>query len=306
MEGETHPDLIHDAARHTMQQAMQMLSIAAATAPIIARQVRIRAERDQRERRALIEQARQHRATARIRWAPAHDSRWLRDADLLDAARVWGAAVPYANRASRWFDPTAETAMHRCESRLRTLHPHAMARYDRLRADGLTPNAAMRQSAPLFKRPPNVRDGTWTPRSPLSAGDGLGHSWVAAEHGPTRAEWEAHVMADAQTQRARAILQEAQDQARTHRRGKLGETERRLRLETTTNLPPRIIDAAAHRDLPARPGNRRPGKPWAQDFPMPIDQVLAAVAGPRSADPPAQLPAQQAGRRQAPRRTPRP
>jgi hypothetical protein len=289
-----------------MQQAMQLLSIAAATAPVIARQVRIRAERGQRERRALIEQARQHRAMARIRGAPAHDSRWLRNADLLDTARVWGAAVPYANRASRWFDPTAETAMHKCEGRLRTLHPHAMARYDRLRADGLTPNEAMRQSAPLFKRPPNVRDGTWSPRSSLPAGDGLGHSWAAAEHGPTRAEWEAHVTADAQTQRAREILQEAQDQARTRRRGKLGETEQRLRLETATNLPPGIINAAVRRDLPARPGNRRSSKPWAQDFPMPIDQVLAVVAGPGSADPPARVPAQQPAQRQASRRTPHP
>ncbi len=243
---------------------------------------------------------------ARIRWAPAHDTRWLRDAGLLDTARVWGAAVPYANRASRWFDPTAETAMHRCEGRLRTLHPHAMARYDRLRTDGLTPNEAMRQSAPLFKRPPNVRDGTWSPRSSLSAGDGHGHSWVAAEHGPTRAEWEAHATADAQTQRAREILQEAQDQARTRRRGKLGETEQRLKLETVTNLPAEIINAAVPRDRPARPGNRRSSKPWAQDFPIPIDQVLALVAGPGSADAPARVPGQKPAHPQTPRRTSHP
>ena len=303
MEPETHPDPIHDAARHAAQQAMQVLSIAAAAAQIVVRQFRIRDERNQRERRALIEQARQHRVTARARWAPAHDSRWLRDANLLDAARVWGAAVPYANRASRWFDSTAESAMHKCEDRLRTLHPHAMARYDRLRADGLSPTEAMRQSAPLFKRPPNVRDGTWSPRSSLLAGNGLGHSWADAEHGPSRAEWETHVTTDAQTRRARQILDESQEQARADGRGQLGETEQRLTLETATNLRPEIIDAAVRPDSPARPASHRPRKLWAQDFPLSIEEVLAAMATTGSgaqAAPPAQQPAL----RQAPHATP--
>lgn len=304
MEAETHPDLIQDAVRNTLQAAMEVLSVGAAAAQAVGRHTRIRAEHDQHRRRALIEQARQHRAMARLRWAPALDDRWLRDASLIETARIWGAAVPYANRASRWFDRTAESAMYKCEQRLRTLHPHAMSRYDRLRDDGLTPAEAMRQSAPFFKRPPNVRAGSWAPRPSLVAGDGLGHSWVAAEHGPSRVEWQAYVTAEAQTRRADQIIRASQDQARADGRGLLGQAEQRLKLETATNLPQGVIDAAVRPRSPIAAEHQRPRQPWAQDFPIPIEQILAMVPGPESAGPPTQQPAKRAAIRQAPRPAP--
>jgi hypothetical protein len=51
-------------------------------------------------------------------WAPAHDSRWLAQAGLLQAVRVWSAATAYADA-----DPTAGSAARKCEERLRALHP---------------------------------------------------------------------------------------------------------------------------------------------------------------------------------------
>src|SRR6266487_4381805 len=47
----------------------------------------------------------------------------------------------------------------RQQARLRDLHPYAMARYDRLRGDGVSPLDAMRETAPLFSRSPDVRVG---------------------------------------------------------------------------------------------------------------------------------------------------
>ena len=47
--------------------------------------------------------------------------------------------------------------MRKSEERLRTLHPFAMARYDRLRAEGAEPLDAMRESAPLFDYRPDAR-----------------------------------------------------------------------------------------------------------------------------------------------------
>ncbi|GAA4205924.1 hypothetical protein GCM10023074_45700 [Microbispora amethystogenes] len=76
-------------------------------------------------------------------------------------SRAWGAALPYATS-----DPGAERALLRCESRLRELHPYAMNRYDRLRVEGHTPEAAMREVAPLFAREPRPRTGYPAPVRP--------------------------------------------------------------------------------------------------------------------------------------------
>ncbi|MEW9533618.1 hypothetical protein [Microbispora sp. NPDC049125] len=90
----------------------------------------------------------------RLQWLPANDPAWLRNADLLQVSRAWGAAVPYTVS-----DPTAERARLKCEERLRELHPYAMNRYDRLRSEGHAPEAAMRDATPLFAREPRPRTG---------------------------------------------------------------------------------------------------------------------------------------------------
>ena len=150
-------------------------------------------------------------------------------------ARAWGAATPYADRAVPWYEPAAATAMRKCEERLRDLHPHAMARYDRLRADGMGPADAMREAAPLFTRPPRVHDAPFTPRPPLDAETPVR---VTVEHGPGRAGFDAHAAAQAQERRGRQIIDALQEQARAYGRDLLGEAEQRSILETVTNLPP--------------------------------------------------------------------
>jgi hypothetical protein len=105
----------------------------------------------------------------RARWEPALDPGWLRRARLLDAAEAWGAALPYTDRAVPWYEPAAATAMTRCEERLRSLHPYAMARYDRLRSDGLEPAEAMQEAALLFARHPYARDAPSVLRQMLEA-----------------------------------------------------------------------------------------------------------------------------------------
>jgi hypothetical protein len=92
--------------------------------------------------------------------------------------------MPYSDRDVPWYEPAAATAMRKCEERLRNLHPYAMARYDRLRAEGLGPAEAMQEAAPLFARPPRAHDASATPRSMVTAGEGLDMDRAGAGAGP--------------------------------------------------------------------------------------------------------------------------
>src|SRR5262245_55725429 len=155
---DVYPDALGDALSHSSQRLAQLGSLITAAATM---QIRRRAQgnaanaaRSQRELRVLQERQRAAWQLVRARWAPAHDSRWLAQADLLQAARVWGAATAYADA-----DQAATSAARKCEERLRVLHPYAMARYDRLRSEGAGAFEAMRQAVPLFGRAPHARPG---------------------------------------------------------------------------------------------------------------------------------------------------
>ena len=124
-----------------------------------ARAIAVSAARSQRELSALHDQQRAAGSRARVGWAPAHDARWLAQADLLQAARVWSAAAAYADA-----DPAAASAVRKCEERLRVLHPYAMAWYDRLRSEGAGAFDAMHQALPLFTHAPHARTGDPAPR----------------------------------------------------------------------------------------------------------------------------------------------
>jgi len=148
---DVYPDVLGDALSYSSQRLAQLGSLVTAAATM---EVRRRAQasaadaaRGQQELRALQDQQ-------RTAWAPAHDARWLAQADLLQAARAWGAATAYADA-----DPAAASAARKCEERLRELHPYAMARYDRLRSEGAGAFEAMRQAVPLFGRAPHARPG---------------------------------------------------------------------------------------------------------------------------------------------------
>jgi hypothetical protein len=307
-----HPDLFHDAAQVALRDVVELGSfIMAAGRVVIRHQAQVKRAREQRSekaRRALKAQIRAERAAVRARWAPANDPRWLREASLTDTAVAWCVAVPYADPSTEWFERSAESAVRNCERRLRELHPHAMARYDRLRGDGLHPVLAMGKAAPLFQRSPDVRAHGTQPRSgALTRGSGLDHSWAAAEHGPSREEFEAHVTAGKYERRGRQVAWGLQGRAMERDLPPLGEAEQRTALESATNLPVGAIKKLA---VPEPPAGRPSRRPWVHDFPVPIEQVLAAIAAHgtdgRPAVPPARIPAAGPGKHPQPaRRTPR-
>jgi len=182
-----HPDPIRDAMQDLVYRAVKVGSFAVTGTQVYAyhrrTQARIAAEQDHRARRALNAQIRAERDADRARWEPALDPGWLRRAHLLEAAEAWGAALPYTDRGVPWYDPAAANAMIRCEERLRSLHPYAMARYDRLRSDGLESAEAMQETAPLFARHPHARDAPSVPRPALEAAT-PGHSQGSAAGAP--------------------------------------------------------------------------------------------------------------------------
>src|SRR6266568_2882959 len=251
---DNYPDPFQEAVQHGMQRAIQLGSFALTAAQIYAyrqrTQARAAAERHQTARRALNDQIQAERDAARAGWAPALDPAWLREASLIQAARAWGAAMPYADRDAPWYEPAAATALRNSEERLRDLHPYAMAYYDRLRADGLGPAEAMYQAAPLFTRHPHTHDAPSTPRQALRAGTGIQAPWTAPVNqagGPG-----SPAAPDGLEQRGRQIAQTLQAQARSRGRDPLGPDELRTVLETVTNLPAHVIDWITR---------RRPGRP---------------------------------------------
>jgi len=289
---QTYPDPFQEAIHHGLHRALQIGGAAATAAQVYAyhqkTQARVVSEHDERTSRALNSQIRAERDAARAGWAPALDAKWLRQADLLDTARAWGAAMPYADRDVPWYEPSAATAMRRCEERLRDLHPYAMARYDRLRAEGLGPADAMREAAPLFASAPHAHSAPPVSRPSLVQGDGTGIMWTASAPDPSPPQPGP----DAGTLegRGRQILAALQARAREQGRDPLGEDEQRTVLETITNLPPEVIDrivtprgrsTAAPPTAAATPNER----PWENDFPTPIQDVVATAArsGPTSA-----------------------
>ncbi|HEY1919603.1 MAG TPA: hypothetical protein VGH27_28875 [Streptosporangiaceae bacterium] len=313
MDAETHPDPFHDALSHGVQRAVQVASSAVTGAQAYAYLKRAHdrtvAERRGRSRRTTATAPDPDRGAARTQWSPGLDPRWLRRADLISTARVWGAAMPYADRATAWYDPTAEKAMRNCEERLRHLHPAAMTHYDRLRAEGMGPAEAMREAAFLFARPPSAYDSAYAPRPTLNAGSGQDLPWTAApEPDAPGPDADSLAVADAQERRGRQLIETWQAHASAQGITPPGKAEQRLLLETSTNLPTDVIDrvvqtapGTGHHD----PGHnrasqgtahpRRTDRPWVHDFPVPIDEVVAAAGrATKTTEPTAALAKQQA------------
>jgi len=148
---DVYPDVLGDGLSYSSQRLAQLGSLVTAAATMEVRRRTqanaANAARSQQELRALQDQQ-------RAAWTPAHDSRWLAQADLLQTARAWVAATAYADA-----DPAAASSARKCEERLRELHPYAMARYDRLHSEGAGAFEAMRQAVPLFGRAPHARPG---------------------------------------------------------------------------------------------------------------------------------------------------
>lgn len=274
-----HPDLLLEAAGLSVREAAQLASVLAAAGRVLlrrkARQDQIRHEREDRARRIAEAQQQAQLAATRARWAPGNDKAWLPQAGLLDVATIWGAAIPYADPAASQHEPSAATAVRNCEDRLRQLHPYAMSRYDRLRGDGMAPVEAMQEALPLFRLAPRAYERGTSVRLAVGQGNGLGHSWAAAVHGPDRADFEA------ERHRSRGLR--IADGIRAQAGRSLGESEQRAALESATNLSDEVIETVV-RPVAVAPYRERP---WLQDFPFSIQEVLAATASSRerAADP---------------------
>jgi hypothetical protein len=243
-----HPDVLGEALGHSSQRLAQLASLVTGGAMLEARR---RAQRNaaetvrkQRELKALQDQERAAYQMARAGWAPVHDSRWLAQADLLQAFRAWSAATAYADA-----DPSAASSARRCEERLRVLHPYGMAWYDRLRSEGAGAFDAMRQALPLFDRAPHPRPGRHAGERrvlPPSAGPDC----TLPDDGPHDDSLRPGPDGDGLQVERRGfqIVRELQARALAERGYALSRDELVTTLGATTTLPSDIIGRLAHAD----------------------------------------------------------
>jgi hypothetical protein len=127
------------------------------------------------------------------------------------------------------------------------------------------------------------------PRPTLGAGDGTGITWTAGapDVGPPQPGTDA----GAQERRAHQIVDALQGRARAQGRGPLGEDEQRTVLETITDLPPDVIDrvvkaSASGTAMTAKTVPDRGAQPWRNDFPAPIQEVVATARHAPASGPP--------------------
>jgi hypothetical protein len=245
MEPGQHTNPLEEALSHGSRRVAELASLTGAMAQVVLQRRALHNARNaadhQAATRILDEQERLIYQEARLSWAPAHDPQWLGTADLLETGRAWASAASHADA-----DPAAASAMRKCEGRLRVLHPYAMARYDRLRADGMSPLDAMHETAPFFSYSPDARVGDPVPaRLALadSTADTAQDASTADQAPGNPAEPEPAPVDDQQAEhRGRQIVVRLQSGARAAGRPELGADELVMVLEATTNLPGEVID----------------------------------------------------------------
>jgi hypothetical protein len=286
MTDQTYPEPFGEAFSYSSQRAAQLTSLYIALTQAFM-QYRARRQHQQavRDQAMAAEAARAEHAArrhAQAAWSPPHNPAWLNRADLLATARTWGAAMPYAPG-----DPSAAAALRACEDRLRTLHPYAMARYDRLRAEGASPFEAMREAVPLFARHPDPRPGQAAPaRHPLDAVPAAGEpgSQQPGPEPPDTSPAPAATMAagDQAEARGQQIIARLQARARDTGRPALGADELVTVLEAMTTLPPEVITRLTRpaRTTPAATasGERSPVALAAESFPRSVTDAVRAGA----------------------------
>ncbi len=247
MDPSRHADPLEEALSHGSQRVAQLASLAAAMAQVAIHRkalhdARTAARDDEHATRVLREQERLLAQHARASWAPAHDQRWLAHADLAQAGRAWAGAAYDADAG-----PAAAAAMRKCEDRLHALHAYGMARYDRLRADGISPLDAMRQAAPLFVHSPDPRVGDPAATRPALTSAGEDDSYPLAEHAPgdLAAPGPGASEEEQAQSRGERIAERLQARARAAGRSPLGPDELAMVLEAVTNLPEPTIASIA-------------------------------------------------------------
>ena len=282
-------DPLEDALSDASQRVAQVASLTAAMAQVVMQRRALADARrslgdDGTATRAVDDQERILRQQARLTWASAHERQWLAQADLADVAKAWGGAAAWTDS-----DPSATSALRKCEDRLRQLHPHAMARYDRLRGDGLDPLSAMREAAPLFALAPVARPGDPGPsRHALAVGTGH-DAWLLADPEPGRATVPepAEEAPDAAERRGRQIAERLQARARATGRPEFGPHEMAIILETVTNLPDNVIGKLTRQDDAgaaglSRQATRSAAQLAAENFPYTAAAAVHAAATSRN------------------------
>jgi hypothetical protein len=182
--------------------------------------------------------------------------------------------------------------MRKCEDHLRALHPYAMARYDRLRANGMSPLDAMRKTAPFFSYSPDARVGDPAPARlalAVSTAD-TAQDASTADHAPGNpAGPEPAPDHDQQAEhRGRQIIARLQSGARAAGRPELSADELAMVLEGTTNLPAELIDKLARQaaaEGSARSEDHRAAdaeRARAADLDGAIDRAATAAADERT------------------------
>lgn len=282
MEPNRYVDPLEEALSHGSQRVAQFASLAGAMSQVVIQRRAIHdalvsGRDDDRAQRALRQQAQALREQARLSYAPAHDPQWLAQADFVQTARAWGGAACFADS-----DPAASLALRRCEGRLRELHPYAMARYDRLRTEGMTPLDAMRETIPLFARSPNVRTGEPAPTRPALTVEATAEA--EPDTAVSDAETEPAAAPDDEQQaeqRGQQIADRLQAEARADGRPPLGPDELAIVLATTTNLPESVITKISNRAEASHPaGAKSPAELAAECFPVTAaDAVTASSTG---------------------------
>lgn len=287
---ELHHEPFGEALSYSSQRAAQMVSLTAAATEVALRRRALHAARNaacaEQERRMLQAQESAFRAQFRARWAPALDPQWLARADLLQAGRAWGAAAPWADA-----DPEAAIALRRAEERLRTLHPYAMAQYDRLREEGVGPLDAMRGSVHLFLREPHARPGDPAPARPAVEA-GLPGTGPAPKPGPDSGLGQPGSGQDPYQEaerRGREIAERLQARALQEHGERLSVGELATALEASTSLPAEVITRIARAEATERlaantagalAADRTAARLAAESFPCTAaDGIRAAAAG---------------------------
>jgi hypothetical protein len=277
MQPSTHPDPFAQAAGHAVQRSAQLASIVMTAGQVFAwyraRRAQQQAADDQQAARAARGQQRAAEQQGRTGWAPANDPDWLGQAGLLQTARAWGAAAPFAE-----FDPAAAAALRNGEDRLRQLHPYAMAYYDRLRADGHGSIDAMRDTVPLFTREPDVRTGQPAdPRAALLSSPAPGSAAPGAGADTSLRQPVGPVPDDPMERRGRQIVEQLQAQARASGRPELAPDELAIVLETTTNLPGQVIAQLTVVTSGMAEASRTAAQVAAESFPFTAAEAVAAA-----------------------------
>src|ERR1700733_5397971 len=95
----SYSDPVEDALSDGAQRVAQLAALLGAAAEVAIRQNWLRRSGQSSGQAADLAEAqlRAEGQQARLRWGPAHDRRWLAEADLLQTARAWSAAVGYAD-----------------------------------------------------------------------------------------------------------------------------------------------------------------------------------------------------------------